>query len=85
MIPTKSSKSKNQVMYKQKFKDPLSSTCKISLERRVLDLESQAQVQSLMEVPFCHWIYMITLSKASDSNIGIIAIVMCLWKPRVEL
>ena len=40
LIPTKSSKSKNQVMQKQKSKDPLSSTCQISPERRVLDLES---------------------------------------------
>ena len=40
LIPTKSSKSKNQVVHKQKFKDTLSNTCLISLERRMLDLES---------------------------------------------
>ena len=30
LIPTKWSKSKNQVMHKQKFTDPLSSTCPVS-------------------------------------------------------
>ena len=39
LILTKSSKSKNQVVHEQKFKDPLSSTCQVSSERRVLDLE----------------------------------------------
>ena len=39
-IDSYTSKSKIQVVYEQKFKDPLSSTCQISLERRVLDLES---------------------------------------------
>ena len=34
-------KSKNQVVHEQKFKDPLSSTCQISPERRVLHLESE--------------------------------------------
>ena len=38
---TKSSKSKNQVVHEQKFKDLLSSTCHISSEIRVLDLESE--------------------------------------------
>ena len=28
-------------MHKKKFKDPLSSTCQVSSERRVLDLESE--------------------------------------------
>ena len=32
LIPTKSSKSKNQVMHEQKFKDPLNSTCPLSSE-----------------------------------------------------
>ena len=41
LIPTKSSKSKNQVMHTQKLKDVLSSTCHISSERRVLGLESE--------------------------------------------
>ena len=33
--------SKNQVVHEQKLKDPLSSTCQINPERRVLDLESK--------------------------------------------
>ena len=37
LIPTKSFKSKNQVKFKQKFVDPLSTTCQLSSERRVLD------------------------------------------------
>ena len=41
-IPLKSSKSKYEVVHEQKFKDLLSSTCQISVERRVLDLESEA-------------------------------------------
>ena len=40
LILTYTSKSKIQVVHEQKFKDPLSSTCQISPERRVLDLES---------------------------------------------
>ena len=42
LILTKSSKSKNQVVHEQKFKDLLSSICQISPERTVLDLESEA-------------------------------------------
>ena len=41
LILTRYSKSKNQVVREQKFKDPLSSTCQFSTERRVLDLESE--------------------------------------------
>ena len=40
LILTKS-KFTNQVLYKQKFKDLLSSTCQVSVERLVLDLESE--------------------------------------------
>ena len=40
LILTKS-KSKNQVMHEQKFKDTLSSTCPLSSKRRVLNLESE--------------------------------------------
>ena len=42
MIPLKSSKSKDQVVHEQKFKDLLSSTCQVSVERIVLDFESEA-------------------------------------------
>ena len=42
LIPTKSFKSKNQVMHEQKFKDLLSSTWPLSSSQwRVLDLESE--------------------------------------------
>ena len=40
MILLKSSKSKYEVVHEQKFKDLLSSTCQVSVERIVLDLES---------------------------------------------
>ena len=39
--PLNDLKSKNQVMHYQRFKYPLSSTCPLSSERRVLDLESE--------------------------------------------
>ena len=41
LIPLKSSKSKHQVVHEQKFKVLLSSTCQVSVERIVLDLESE--------------------------------------------
>ena len=41
LILLKSSKSKYQVVREQKFKDLLSSTCQVSVERIVLDLESE--------------------------------------------
>ena len=43
LILTESFKSKNQVVYEQKLKDVLSSTCQVSPERRVLNLESEVQ------------------------------------------
>ena len=48
MIPVESSKSKNQVVHEQKFKDPLSSTCQISSERRMLDLESEVNEGAIL-------------------------------------
>ena len=44
LIPLQSSKSKYQVVHEQKFKDLLSSTCQVSVERVVLDLESELSV-----------------------------------------
>ena len=41
-FPLNPSKSKYQVVHEQKFKDLLSSTCQVSVERIVLDLESEA-------------------------------------------
>ena len=42
-ILTKSPKSKHQVVHEQKFKDLLSSTCQVSVERSMLDLGSEVQ------------------------------------------
>ena len=41
LVLLKSSKSKHQVVHEQKFKDLQSSTCQASVERIVLDLESE--------------------------------------------
>ena len=43
LILTKWSKSKHQVVHEQKFKDLLSSTCWVSVEGSMLDLESEVQ------------------------------------------
>ena len=67
-------------MHEQKFKDPLSSTCQVSSERGVLDLESDVlgsilnggNILSLYFFLFLH-------SKAFDANIGIIANVVCFF------
>ena len=51
------------------FKDLLSSTCQVSVERIVLDLESEAaSVLFPPGVTFYHWIF--SRSKASDVNIA---------------
>ena len=58
LILLKSFKSKHQVVHEQKFKDLLSSTCQVSVERIVLDLESEAAwVLFPLGVTFCHWIF----------------------------
>ena len=43
LILTKSFKSKHQVVHEQKFKDLLSSSCQVSVERSILDLGSEVQ------------------------------------------
>ena len=71
----KSSESKYQVVHKQNFTNVLSSTCQVSVERRALDLESEAMRGSgsiptggnILSLDF------ISCSKASDANIGIIS------------
>ena len=40
LILTESSKSKNQVVHEQKFKDLLSSICQITVGRSMLDFET---------------------------------------------
>ena len=57
------------MVHEQKFKDLLSSTCQVSVERIVLDLESEAAwVLFPPGVTFCHWIF--SRCKASDVNIA---------------
>ena len=68
-----SSKSKHRVVHEQKFKDLLSSTCQVSVERSMLDLESEVQWFKLTGVTFCNWNFLFSHSKASDAYIGIIA------------
>ena len=45
------SKFKYKVVHKQMFKDLLSSTCQVSVERIVLDLESEAMIGCLGSIP----------------------------------
>ena len=71
LIPLQSSK--YQVVYEQKFKDLLSSTRQVSVERIMLDLESEVMRGlgstggNILSLDF------FSRSKASDANIGIIA------------
>ena len=64
------------MVHEQKSKDLLSSTCQVSPERIVLDLESEA-MRGPGSIPtggnIFHWIFLFSHSKASDANIGIIA------------
>ena len=50
LIPLASSKSKYQVVHEQNFKDLLSRTCQVSVERIVLDLESEV-MRGLGSIP----------------------------------
>ena len=66
------------MVHEQKFKDLLSSTCQVSVERSMLDLESEVQWFKT------HWgnilltDFLFSRSKTSDVNIGIIANVVYL-------
>ena len=82
LIVAKSSqflKYKNQVVHEQKFKDLLSSTWQVSVERIVLDLESEA-MRGPGSIPtrgnIFHWIFLFSRSKVSAADIGIIAILV---------
>ena len=57
------------MVHEQKFKDLLSSTCQVSVESRMLDLE----LEVLTGITFSYWNFSFSHSKASDANIGIIA------------
>ena len=67
------------MVHDQKFKDLLSSTCQISSERIVLDLELEV-MRGPGSIPtgsnIFHWIILFSRSKASAANIGIIAILV---------
>ena len=71
--------SKYQVVHEQKFKDLLSSTWQVSVERRVLNLESEA-MGGPGSIPtggnIFHWVFLFSCSKASAANIGILAILV---------
>ena len=63
------------MVHEQKFKDLLSSTCQVSVERRVLDLESGAMRglgsiptgSSILSVDF----FLFSCNKDENANIGI--------------
>ena len=67
------------MVHEQKFKDLLSSTCQVSVERIVLDLESEV-MRGLGSITtggnIFQWIFLFSHSKASVANIGIIAILV---------
>ena len=73
LILTKSSKSKHQVVHEQKFKDLLSNTCQVRVERSILDLGSEVQWFNTHWGNICYWNFLFSHSQASDANIGIIA------------
>ena len=49
---SKSSKSKNEILHEEKFKDLPSNTRQVDVERRVLDLESETSESTLTGVTF---------------------------------
>ena len=62
LILLKSSKSKHQVVHQQKFKDLLSSTCQVSVERDSVGLgirgyERPGFCSRGGGVTFCHWMF----------------------------
>ena len=63
-------------MHEEKFKDLLSSTCQVSVERIVFDLESEVlrgPGSLLTGGKNFYWNILFSHSKASDANFGIIA------------
>ena len=67
------------MVHEQKFKDLLSSTCQVSPERIVLDLESEV-MRHLGSIPtggnIFQRIFLFSRSKASAANFDIIAILV---------
>ena len=74
-FPLNPFKSKYQVVHEQKFKDLLSSTCQVSIERRVLNIESEA-MRGLGSIPTGNNIlsldvFLFSSSKDENANICI--------------
>ena len=75
LILLKSFKSKYQVVHAQKFKDLLSRTCQVNVERIVLDLESEGMRGlgsiltggNILSLEF----FLFSRSKGKNANIGI--------------
>ena len=59
------------MVHEQKFKDLLSSTCQVSSERRVLDLESEVPSSILSKGNLLSLDFLFSHSKASNGNTGI--------------
>ena len=77
-FPLNPFKFKYQVVHEQKFKDLLSSICQVSVESRVLDLESEAPGSiptggNILSLAF----FLFSRSKDENANIGIS---VRLWK-----
>ena len=72
------------MVHEQKVTSFLSSTCQVSVERRVLELESEC----LSSIPTRRNIVLLNIlfsrSKTSDANVVIIASVVCFWKLRIQ-
>ena len=80
-FPLNPSKSKYEVVHEQKFKDLLSSTCQVSVERIVLDWNQrlwEAHVLFPLGVTFCHCIFFL-FSRSKDEN-ATIGISVHMWK-----
>ena len=59
LILTKSSKSKNQVMHEQKFKDPQVAHAKLAHKGECKTWNQRCQLQSSLRVTFCYWIFFV--------------------------
>ena len=78
---------KNQVVHEQNFKDNLSRTCHVNSQQNgeCWTWNQRSQVQSSPEVTFCKLNLLLSCSKVSDANIGIIVNVVCLRKTQIPI
>ena len=88
LILNESSKSKNQVVHEQKFKDLLSSTCQVSPERIVLDLESEV-IRGPGPIPTAgnifHWIFLFHVVKSLIPILALLPTLFNYEKPRIGM